>query len=47
MSTFISSTSCKVESLPIMYLGFPLGGNNKAFSFWDPLIDKFRQKLDE
>ena len=38
--------NCKVEQLPIMYLGLPLGGYPKKVSFWQPVIDKVQGKLD-
>lgn len=37
---------CRVENFPINYLGFVLGGNQKRVAFWDPLVDKFKAKLD-
>lgn len=37
---------CQAESLPVNYLGFPLGGNHHRKSFWDPLLERFRRKLD-
>lgn len=36
-----------MEIMSFNYLGFPLGGNQKAACFWDPLIDKLRVKLDK
>lgn len=34
----------KVGSLPIQYLGAPLGDNPRRISFWRPMIDKLRCK---
>lgn len=39
--------NCKVESLPIMYLGLPSGGYPRKVSFWQPIIDKVQDKLDK
>lgn len=41
------SLDCMVESLPVNYLGFLLGGNQHSISFQEPLIDKFRARLDK
>lgn len=38
---------CKMVTLSLLYLGFPLGGNPKGMCLWEPLIDKLRAKLDE
>ena len=37
---------CKVEKLPFLYLGLPLGGYPRHKIFWQPMIDKSTQKLD-
>lgn len=36
---------CKVESLPIKYLGLPLGANPKRIKIWEPILDKMGKKL--
>lgn len=33
-------------NLPLSYLGMPLGGNPKAASFWQPIIEKIDKKFD-
>lgn len=38
---------CKSDSLPFSYLGFPLGGNHKTASFWDPVLDKMHKRLQK
>lgn len=38
--------NCKVELLPIIYLGLPLGGNPKSSDFWLPIQEKISKKLD-
>lgn len=37
---------CQADSLPINYLGFPLGGNYHRKACWDPLLERFKRKLD-
>ena len=39
--------NCKVEHLPLVYLGLPLGGCLKEVEFWQPVIDKLQRKLDK
>ncbi|KAK2662605.1 hypothetical protein Ddye_001179 [Dipteronia dyeriana] len=36
---------CKKASLPIPFLGFPLGGRPGSKAFWDPLVDKIEKRL--
>ncbi|KAK3220389.1 hypothetical protein Dsin_014359 [Dipteronia sinensis] len=36
---------CAESSLPILYLGLPLGGNPKREDFWRPVINKVNQRL--
>ncbi|KAA3485559.1 DExH-box ATP-dependent RNA helicase DExH10-like [Gossypium australe] len=36
---------CKIGSLPINYLGIPLGANSKRITTWEPIIDRVRKKL--
>ncbi|KAK3218960.1 hypothetical protein Dsin_012930 [Dipteronia sinensis] len=36
---------CKTASLPIKYLGLPLGGRPSSVSFWEPMLDKIRARL--
>ncbi|KAK3224934.1 hypothetical protein Dsin_004796 [Dipteronia sinensis] len=36
---------CKTTSLPIKYLGLPLGGRPSSVSFWEPMLDKIRARL--
>jgi hypothetical protein len=37
-----SILGCKVSSLPMKYLGLPLGASFKAKSLWDDIIEKIR-----
>ena len=36
---------CRVGSLPIVYLGLPLGANHKASSAWDGVEKRMRRRL--
>ena len=36
---------CGVASLPIKYLGIPLGANPRSVETWRPIIDKIENKL--
>jgi hypothetical protein len=36
---------CRVESLPLTYLGLPLGANHRDTSIWDTVIGKMEAKL--
>lgn len=36
---------CKTESLPTIYLGFPLGAPHKAVSVWDGVEERFRKRF--
>jgi len=37
--------SCKVGSIPFVYLGMPIGGNSRRLSFWEPLLNRIRSRL--
>ncbi|KAF5476686.1 hypothetical protein F2P56_003400 [Juglans regia] len=41
-----SILGCKVASLPMTYLGLPLGAAVRASSIWDPVIEKIERKLE-
>jgi hypothetical protein len=36
---------CKVGSLPMQYLGMPLGASFKAKSVWNPILEKMKRRL--
>ena len=36
---------CKVGSLPMIYLGIPLGTSFKTTSIWNPILEKMEKKL--
>ena len=39
--------NCRVEKLPLMYLGLRLGGYPKKESFWQPILNKVQGKLNK
>ena len=39
--------NCKMDHLPLIYVGLPLGGYPKKVEFWQPVIDKLQGKLDK
>ncbi|XP_060210551.1 uncharacterized protein LOC132637488 [Lycium barbarum] len=40
-----SILNCKIENLPTVYLGMPLGSMHKAVEIWDGVIEKTEKKL--
>uniref|UniRef100_A0A2N9FG38 Reverse transcriptase domain-containing protein n=1 Tax=Fagus sylvatica TaxID=28930 RepID=A0A2N9FG38_FAGSY len=36
---------CRIGSLPMSYLGLPLGASFKAFSIWNPILEKVERRL--
>ncbi|XP_041009378.1 uncharacterized protein LOC121253433 [Juglans microcarpa x Juglans regia] len=40
-----STLGCKVTSLPMAYLGLPLGAVSRALSIWDAVIEKIERRL--
>lgn len=40
-----SALQCSVGNLPFIYLGLPITTNLGSISTWDPIVDKFRQRL--
>ena len=37
--------SCKIGSIPLNYLGMPLGAPHKALAMWDPILEKVECRL--
>jgi hypothetical protein len=37
--------SCRIGSLPLQYLGIPLGASYKALGIWNPIIEKIERRL--
>jgi len=38
---------CKIEYLPITYLGLPLGAKFKENAIWDSVLGRFEKRLSE
>ena len=36
---------CRVGSLPMIYLGMPLGSLYKTASIWNPILERMEKKL--
>ena len=36
---------CRVGSLPMTYLGMPLGAHYKDSSIWNPIVEKMERRL--
>ena len=41
----VALLSCKIGTLPMTYLGMPLGAPHKALSMWDPILEKIERRL--
>jgi len=37
--------NCKVGSLLILYLVFPVGGDPRRLNFWDPVVNRIKSRL--
>ncbi|XP_058185619.1 uncharacterized protein LOC131302843 [Rhododendron vialii] len=38
---------CRVDKLPLKYLGLPLGANLRRISTWQPIVDRIKKKLSK
>lgn len=45
LSNHVDIIGCKTKAWPLKYLGMPLGGNPRAFSFWEPVLERIHKKL--
>lgn len=45
VETMANNLGCKLEKLPMRYLGLPLGVSCKSIKCWTPVNDKINQKL--
>ena len=43
--TLAEILGCRIGSLPMTYLGMPLGASHKSPSNWNPILEKFHRKL--
>jgi len=37
--------NCRKGLVPFVYLGLPIGGDAKKFSFWKPIVDRIVARL--
>ena len=42
---FLAILGCKQGSLPMKYLGFPLGAKFKDNTIWNPILEKMERRL--
>ncbi|GAU16975.1 hypothetical protein TSUD_37330 [Trifolium subterraneum] len=40
-----SALCCKVGKIPFFYLGLPIGGDSRRLSFWEPVLDRLKNRL--
>ncbi|GAU42320.1 hypothetical protein TSUD_25460 [Trifolium subterraneum] len=40
-----SALCCKVGKIPFFYLGLPIGGGSRRLSFWEPVLDRLKNRL--
>ena len=45
LATLASILHCRMGSLPMKYLGMPLGTSFKTASIWNPILEKMEKKL--
>jgi hypothetical protein len=41
----VESLCCCIGTLPLSYLGMPLGASYKVVSVWNPILEKMERKL--
>ncbi|XP_058211464.1 uncharacterized protein LOC131323632 [Rhododendron vialii] len=46
VSSLAQVMGCKIESLPIKYLGLPLGANSRRTKTWKPVLEKMEKRLN-
>jgi hypothetical protein len=45
LNDLVELLSCHTGSLPLQYLGMPLGASYKALSVWNPIIEKIERRV--
>ena len=45
LDTLADILGCKVGSLPMSYLGMPLGASYKSSFVWNPILEKLERRL--
>ena len=46
LKNFASLLNCKTQSLPLKFLGLPLGASPSSKNVWKPVTDKIKIRLD-
>ena len=37
--------NCKIATLPLVYLGLPVGGDCRRLNFWEPVVNHIKSRL--
>ena len=45
VESLAAELGCRVDSLPTLYLGLPLGAPHRALGVWDSIEERFRKRL--
>ena len=45
LSYLVDILSCRIGTLPMTYLGMPLGSSFKALGVWNPIVEKVERRL--
>lgn len=45
VEAFMDFLNYRTMSLPLVYLGIPIGANHRKKDTWSPIVDKFHKKL--
>ena len=45
LSEAASVLNCRTGTVPFLYLGMPIGGDNRKLSFWKPVVDRILVRL--
>ena len=45
ISDLVSILDCKITTLPMQYLGLPLGAGFQSKTVWEPILEKLGRKL--
>ncbi|KAK9077285.1 hypothetical protein SSX86_005622 [Deinandra increscens subsp. villosa] len=46
MESMATILQCKVDKLPFSYLGIPIGANMRLKKHWEPIVQKFKSRLN-
>lgn len=45
IGSFSGLVNCRTMTVPLQYLGLPVGGNPRRLSLWDPVVSRLQKKL--